>query len=310
MNGELLSVWSRTWQEVWLPLAKSSRAPDDLFVELARGLAPTPQQPASPAPRPVEAFDASGQLINAEAIQERGEYEDAIVRYSEYRDKFETALNSESAAREFFRELLSQISNEVAAVNFLEAAYTTLASYGDVYLTDRFRLLITRFLVGFSLRYEVRKPFSLHATIPGVFSKLISEIRRLSAEDEHLSNLFSEFEEAFSDLKSNRSQARIKTCLQKQFNLLEALGRSCPNVTETTLGAMCNQLSFPHTAIKDVGKKLYGFGSNYPGVRHAGDANSAIRRLNMTDFVSLSLMLASFIPYVTSGLDSDRCYTA
>jgi hypothetical protein len=279
-------------------------------MELIRSLAPSPQQPVSPAPPPNDAFDASGELINAAAIQERGEYEQALTRYSEYRDKFETALNSESAAREVFRELLCQISTEAAAVNFLETAYNALATYGDPYLTDRFRILISKFFIGFSLRYDVREPFSLHATMPGVFSKLIAEIKRLSGEDEHLKNLYSEFEEAFSDLKSNRTQARIKTCLQKQFNLLEALGRNCPNVTETTLGAMCNQLSFPHTTIKEIGKKLYGFGSNYPGVRHAGDANSAIRRLNMTDFVSLSLMLASFIPYVASGLDSDRCYTA
>jgi len=310
MNGELIFAWSRAWKEVWLPLGKSSEASEDLFVELVRGLAPSPRQPETPPPPPADAFDVHGELIDAAVIQARAQYEERIAHYSVYRNRYETALNSETAARDFFRGLLSRISREAEAVAFLESAYNILATYGNATLTDRFRLLIRRFIVRFSLRYEVREPFSLHTTIQGVFSKLISEIKKASDADDHLRTLYSEFEEAFSDLKSNRTQARIKTCLQKQFNLLEALGRSCPNVTEATLGAICGQLDLPHATIRDVGKKLYGFGCNYPGIRHSGDGVSALRQLNMTDFVSISLMLVSFAPYVTRGLDSDLCDTA
>jgi len=309
MNGQLIAAWSRTWQEIWLPLAKSSIAPEDLFAELVRTLAPSPQQPNSPPPPPAEAFDQAGELIETTALQLRADYELAAIKYSEYRDRYETALNSEANAREFFKGLLGQISSEAEAVTFLESAYSALTSYENSDLTERFRLLIKKFIVRFSLRYEIREPFSFHTTIPGVFSKLMSEIKRISEENDHLRDLYSDFEESFADLKANRSQARMKTCLQKQFNLLEALGRACPNVTETTLGAMCNQLDLPHATIKEVGKKLYGFGSSYPGIRHSGDAGGAVRQLNMTDFVSLSLMLASFAPYVTHGLDSELCYT-
>lgn len=310
MNGELILVWSRTWQEVWLRLAKSSKAPDDLFIELVRGIATAPQLPASPSPPSAESFDANGELVDVAVIQARNEYDEARSRYAEYRQAYEIALNSEDEARAFFRRLLGEIKSEADALDFLEEAYEILLAFGDEGLTDRFRSLVDKFIANFNLRYALRDEFSLHATIPGVFSKLISEIRRIAVEDAHLSNLLSEFEEAFADLKLNRTQARMKTCLQKQFNLLEALGRRCPNVTEATLGAMCNQLDLPHVTIKEIGKKLYGFGSSYPGVRHAGDASSAIRQLDMRDFVSLSLMLASFSPYVTHGLDSDRCYTA
>jgi hypothetical protein len=310
MNGELLPVWLRSWQEVWLRLARSKAASSDLFVELVRGLAPPPQQPASPPTPPFEAFDASGQLVDLEAVRARREYQEAIAKYSEYRNVYETALSSERQAKIFFRGLVGGVTTEADAVRFLESAYATLATFGNQALAIRFRSLVNEFVTGFSLRYEVRGHFSLHATIPGVFSKLMSEVRRMADADTHLSSLLSEFEEAFADLKVSRTQARIKTCLQKQFNLLEALGRKCPNVTETTLGAMCNQLDWPHATIKDVGKKLYGFGSNYPGVRHAGDPSSALRHLDMRDLVSLSLMLASFTPYVAYGLDSDLCYSA
>ncbi len=309
MNGELLPVWSRTWQEVWAPLARSSRAPDDLFVELVRDLAPKPQRPLAPPPPPLDAFNVHGELVDVAALQERDSYEEASNRYYDYRDRYETALNAEDDGRAFFRHLLGQLATESDVVSFIESAYRTLAAYGGVDLTERFRAQVKKFIVDYNIRYELREPFSLHATIPGVFSKMISEIRRLAAEDDHLKELFAEFEEAFSDLKSNRNPVRIKTCLQKQFNLLEALGRTFPNVTETTLGAMCNQLDFPHAAIREVGKKLYGFGSNYPGVRHAGHPHSAIRQLQVKDLLSVSLMLASFTPYLINGLDSDRCYT-
>jgi hypothetical protein len=309
MNGELLPIWPRTWKEVWLRLANSKSAPDDLFIELVSGLAKIPKQPIAPAPPSPEAFSANGELVDPVALQARSDYAEAMLRYSDYRNRYETALNSEEEARAFFRILLGHVSNEAEAVQFLEAAYGVLVSHGDVGLVHRFSLIVNEFLLGFSLRYELRQQFSLHATIPGVFSKLISEVKKIALADVHLNGLLSEFEESFADLKSNRTQARMKTCLQKQFNLLEALGSNCPNVTGTTLGAICNQLDFPHATIKAVGEKLYGFGSNYPGVRHAGNASSALRDLDMRDFVSLSLMLASFTPYVTHGLDSDRCYS-
>jgi hypothetical protein len=309
MNGELLPVWQRTWREIWLRLVNSRRAPEDLFIELVSGLASPPQQPASPEPPLPQAFDVNGELVDHAALQARSRYEAAMRIYTERRDRYETALNSEAQAKIFFRELLLEIDTEAGAVRFLETAYVVLVSNGNPTLRDRFRQLVTEFVFGYNLRYEIRPDFSLHATISGVFAKLVAEVRTIAESNAHLRNLLSEFEESFADLKSSQTQARMKTCLQKQFNLLEALGASCPNVTGTTLGAICNELDFPHATIKAVGEKLYGFGSNYPGLRHAGNAAGALRPLDMRDFISLSLMLVSFTPYVTPGLNSERCYS-
>ena len=310
MNGELLPVWDRGWQEVWLPLSKSSTAPEDLFVELVGGLAISPQPPASPAAPPASAFDLEGILIDAGSLAARREYEVAMEKYTERRSEYESALTSEAIAKSFFRKLLGHVPNEASAIDFLELAHATLLSYGNARLTDRFRNLVCKFITRFSLRYELRGEFSLHATIPGVFTKLISEVKKLAATDSHLNDLLLEFEQAFSDLRTDHTQARIKTSLQKQFNLLEALGQKCPGVSETTLGAICNQLDWPHTTIKDVGKKLYGFRSDYPGVGHGGNARGVLRQLQMRDFVSLSLILASLTPYLAHNLDFDLCYSA
>jgi hypothetical protein len=51
-----------------------------------------------------------------------------------------------------------------------------------------------------------------------------------------------EFENAVRDLRDDCSNGRVMTCIQKQMNLLEALGKTMPWVSGTTLGAICNEL--------------------------------------------------------------------
>jgi hypothetical protein len=310
MNAELLPVWASTWPELWSRLAKSAEAPDDLFIGLVGELATEPQPPAVPLPPSPHAFDEAGALVDRATIRARDEYDKAQLLYNSARDKYVSALSSEPLAKQFFRGMLLKISSEYDAVKFLESVHESLIAleYND--LTNIYKKLVVEFLQKFSLRYEMRGPFSLRATMPGVFVKMMREIKIIACGDAHLRSLMEEFEEAFSDLREERTQAKIKTCLQKQFNLVEGLGGRYPGVTELTLGAMCNQLDWPHATVKELGKKLYGFGSSYPGVRHAGNPQGVLRNLDMRDFVSLSLMLASFTPYVTHGLEADRCYSA
>ncbi|HJU05884.1 MAG TPA: hypothetical protein VJ692_12105 [Nitrospiraceae bacterium] len=77
-----------------------------------------------------------------------------------------------------------------------------------------------------------------------------------------------EFEDAIRDLRIDCSDGRIKTCLQKQVNLLQAISRRCPGVTSATLGAICNEIAtWPHDKVKEAMKSLYIFASDYPGIR-------------------------------------------
>jgi hypothetical protein len=52
-------------------------------------------------------------------------------------------------------------------------------------------------------------------------------------------------------------------------------------------------------------KSLYGFTSDYPGIRHGGTAANAIRAIDMRDMVAMSILLAGFTPYLTDQLDPD-----
>jgi len=60
-------------------------------------------------------------------------------------------------------------------------------------------------------------------------------------QDGHLDGLMKDFEESVRDLRLDCSDRRIKTCIQKQVNLLEAIGRTQPKVTRKTLGAICGR---------------------------------------------------------------------
>src|SRR3546814_1851063 len=81
------------------------------------------------------------------------------------------------------------------------------------------------------------------------------------------------------------------------LNMLEALGRNCAGVDAGQLGAMCGQInSWPHPTIKKALSTLYGFASEYPGIRHAGNPQSALREMRSEEHTSelQSLMRISY----------------
>ena len=87
------------------------------------------------------------------------------------------------------------------------------------------------------------------------------------------------------------------------------MGRQCPNVTRQTLGHICDELdTWPHDKVREAMKSLYGFASDYPGIRHGGTPGSARRTMEMRDLVSLSILLVGFAPYLSHDVDADAVY--
>jgi hypothetical protein len=118
-----------------------------------------------------------------------------------------------------------------------------------------------------------------------------------------------EFENAVRDLRTDCSDGRIKTCIQKQVNLLEAIGQMFPGVTRTTLGAICDQVgTWPHEKLKVAMKDLYSFASDYPSTRHGGTPANALRLIGMRDMIAMSILLAGFTPYLSDQLNADVVY--
>ena len=284
MRGEFLGVWSETWQEIWVPLVEEplregeDGLPDDIFCDLYREL--------------------------AKALKARPSIEALAAIIDDPRQSRE----------EFARTGSEHISGEIALVGFFESVHGALEEYensGDDTLSNRYFNLIAAFLEKYSLRYDLRRPCVLCPTLTGMFASLLRDLRSLTSQDPHVNQLMQDYEDAVRDLRFGCTDSRIKTCIGKQFMLLEAIGALDPGVTKNTLGDMCDQVtSWPHATIKESLKKLYGFASDYPGIRHGSRARGALRAIDLRDMVAMSILLAGFTPYLEQRLSAEAIYGA
>jgi len=248
----------------------------------------------------------------------RVQYESALSQIVHNPEKRSEALqwivtntvNDRHKSRERFSTVSAQdFPGERAVIEFLEDCHPLLEELGGDALSNCYFNLLETFLEKFSLRYDLRRPCILCPTLPGVFSSLTRQLKAVSGQDAHLNALMKDFEETIRDLRVDHSEGRIKTCIQKQINLLEAIGRACPGVTERELGGICNQVpNWPHNAVRASLKNLYGFASDYPGIRHGGTAQNALRAVGLLDLVALSIILTGFAPYLIDQMDTSMVY--
>ena len=199
-------------------------------------------------------------------------YRELIVAFADQPDVTALAdvIDDPLQAKEAFkRTKATAFQGEFAVVQFFERAQGTFNDLGGDPLSNRFFLLLEAFLNKFSLRYDLRRPLSLNPTLPGVFARLFKELKDATNRETDLRALMMEFEDAVRDLRVDSSSGRIKTCILKN---------------------------------------LYGFASDYPGIRHAGTPANQLRDIEMRDLVAVSVMLAGFSPYLTDLIDSNIVY--
>lgn len=269
MRGEFIGVWNETWREIWVPLVDEDDVGGDVFCELYREL--------------------SSALRDRPSVQSLADIID---------DPMQSRLAFEAVKA-------TDLAGERALVAFFEAVHSALDEQAGDVLSNRYFNLLTGFVEKFSLRYDLRRPCTLCPTLPGVFASLVRDLRALTSVDAHLDGLMKDFESAVRDLRYDSSDGRIKTCIQKQVNLLEAIGSAAPGVTGNTLGAIGNQVgTWPHHQLKNAMKELYGFACDYPGIRHGGTSANALRPVDMRDMVAISILLTGFTPYLESRLSA------
>lgn len=270
MRGEFVPIWSETWGAIWLPLAESDAAPPDMFCELYRELVTAFAEPPS-----IEALA------------------DVIDDQHQSREAFERSMHV-------------QFAGEKVLVRFFEAAYGVLDDLQGDELANRYFGLLANFIEKYSLGYSLRRPCAISPSLSGMFADLAGALKKLTGTDEHLAALYRAHDEAIRDLRFGATEERIKTCLCKQFMLLEAIASTADEVTKQTLGDMCDQLqSWPHGTIRESLKKLYGFASNYPGIRHGGTPEGQLRGIETRDLAALSIMLLGYSPYLTTALETN-----
>ena len=309
MKGELLAVWSAVWSEVWIKLYETKGTPIELFSELYDALIPKPKSPPPPS-SPVNAAP-NGELIDPADIAALEQYQGAQKYFELTRARYEEAVNATpDKARIYLRDdLPKHVNTEADAIAIFEKAFKRIDDIGGDALSNKYFNLVAGFLEKYSIRYDLRRPFTLHPTLAGLFTQLLAQLKLATKNDTALFAAMQDFEESIRDLRDSQTPAKIKTCISKQVNLLESFGRKSAGVTGTTLGAICDQVgTWPHMKVRDSMKNLYGFASDYPGIRHGGTPANQIREIEMRDLVAISVLLAGFTPYLTDLLDSNAIY--
>lgn len=265
---------------------------------------------------PVE-FNEEGELVRTEDINARAAYERALDAFTVERALYEEAVSGDRNAKAAFRTVVTQrVKTEAEAILALEIAFTVVDSYDVDTIRNRFFLLVERFIQKFSLRYDLRRPFTLHITPSGIYTKLYAMLVERCQQDAVLAGLLRDYREAFQDLRLGTTSGRISTCLQKQVNLLEGLTSLNRAITATTLGQMCNEIkTWPSTAVCEAAKSLYGFASDHTGLRHgtikkvkSGKTPTTHRDMETRDLVAVSVFFTGLTVYLSDQINSEKIY--
>lgn len=281
MRGEFIGVWSETWREIWQPVLSQpldetgETLSEDIFCELYRALAPA--------------------LRVTPSVEDLA---DIIDDPTQSRNAFENAQAGDLAGE---REL----------VGFFESLHGVLEEFedpGDDALTNRYFNLLAGFIEKFSLRYDLRRPCVICPTLPGIFTNLVRFLEALGETDANVARRLRDFKEALQDLRLGPTEARIGNCVAKQIMLLEAIA-SAGGACGTDLAALSKSVSdWPHPAVRASLLSLYGFASDFPGLRHGTPSQGMARDLDMRDMVAMSILLTGFAPHLNRGLSADAIY--
>lgn len=337
MRGEFVGVKSEISKAIFVPLVDELSdevySDKELWGELFREAIPSPHEPVSPS---YLSYNNDGELHLAVDIEARDAYDAASAIYQVRLEAYNDASNDEKLAWPYVVSFFEDpLTTERQIVKALEDAFDAIEDFGGGNLANAFYQIVSGFLEKFSLRYDLRRPangsgMSLHPTLPGMFSRLIRDLKDVTSQEANLSNLMQDFEDCVRDLKAEQSPRKIKQCIAAQFNLLEGLLKRAPDVVAfnatvaehnktasngkkrkpvNTFGAMCDKANvWPHNEVLESAKSIYRFGSDYPGLRHAGTDESAKREIDMRDMVSMTIVLAGFTPYFRDALDAERIY--
>lgn len=309
MRGQFLPVWSAVWREIFRPLIRHPEHGDSCAIELYRTLVPEPAHPGDDPRPPAEAYDAAGDLIDPEWIEAERAYKKALADFDIERAIHEEIAASPKLARKALRPSLAKAAaTEAQARHLIEASFDVVDEFSEDFSNRHFNR-IDAFIERYSLRYELKRPFKLFPTLPGVFAMLIRGLREHCQTDAHLYGLLREFEDAFRDLYNDTSAGRIQTAIQKQFILAEGLGCSSLGKHGLSLGDVSKALdSWPHPTLNAALQNLWGFRSDFPGLGHAGNPAAKARDVDMRDLVALSVVLSGFSPYLSDALNADHAY--
>ena len=288
-----MSTWRLSWKEIWLLVQEEPGEEEDTLRTILEGH----ELP--------EDFEPHGDLFAAlyqEAVRALKEEVKEDIGFKGI------AVDNDSASSLFQGIEHTDFESELSLVQFYESAYETLSDYDEL-LPQRFLLLLKGFASKYNLRYEIDGQGRITPTVPGLFTSLFDEMSSIGESDDDVRDLLLELNHAYRDLKSDKSETRIKAYILRLTNLIESIARKHPETTMSTLGKASKELkTWPHPAIQLSLSNLYGFASDFPGIRHSGNSSSRLRSLDMRDMIALTIIFAGYTPYLSDRIDCENLY--
>jgi hypothetical protein len=275
MRGRIIDAWQYAWKEIWLKLEE---VPDvyldvytDLYVELAKVLKPLTDE------------------------QER----------FKFNTEYNLTANDPMLARNFIMGVKgSAFRSDPALARFFRDAFDVYEESGNDALPSEFQRLTAEFVACHNLRYRVVAPFRLQPHLPGVFAALFAELLEFSTSNAQLAGAMTDFEHSFDVLSRSHRETDMKTCIHKACMFVESVGAARPGAKGQTLGELCKEIEcWPHKAVRGAVSSLYGFCSDYPGIRHNIKADGQLRPLQVKDCVLVALLLLAAGGYFRDNLD-------
>lgn len=293
MRGTLLSTWDFAWEEIWL-LVQAEPNEEGIAADVYLQGLEIPEDFEPHADLLAAIYQEAVKALRPEVLLEMG--------YSQI------AVDAEAALR-LFRDLRStQFESEASLVNLYEGAYETIGEYDEL-LSRRYLALLKAFVEKYNLRYEIDDRGSLTPTIPGCFASLFEELSSACAAHGNTPNFLDDLGHAYKDLRADKSDARVRVYISRLTNLFESILSNHPDARSGLLGeASAGLRSWPHRAVQKSLASLYGFASDYPGIRHAGNSASRLRDLDMRDVVAMTVILSGYAPYLIDQLDCEDIY--
>lgn len=253
--------------------------------------------------------------------------EELAASFTSFKQPFEAADDADYAGRALdalHYTPLPEFVLEADILTFLEATYELLRDEYAPAWADHFARLIGDFIEKFHLPYKLRPAFRLMPLISAQASRIYELIETWAGPHGDHPELWEAFEEAY--YVCLRLNGDKKTPIHKMASYVEAVVADKINEKRGSLGGLLTKYEklglFPHQStisgsLGDIVEpmvavsapdavipakaslgKLYGFTSDYPGIRHPGNPPAKNRELTIDDTAMLSFLLFAWSGYL------------
>ena len=284
MRGHLRLVVDRAFVELWQPLTDHDDCPPNIFGEIYADLSRFLREPEP------EYMRENDGVIHDKSV---GLAQLALLAVTE--PATAEALLAGLAADDF--------DSESAARHALSSTYSVLVDVSTDDLANSYLDLLKAFVGRYNLRYYVDDRAELWISFPGLATALFGQISLTVEGHRHIYKQLNAFEQSLAECLAEPEETRIATTIQKQVNLLEAIGSQ--HLAGNTLGLMLNEVSsWPHDSLRKAARELWTFANDYPGIRHGGSDDSAVRDLDLRDLAGVTLSLVGLVAYLVDGFEA------